>query len=102
MSLPSSSASSVPIEVRNNVSESRFEATVEGHLSVVDYVRQGETLVLPHTFVPTTLRGRGIAEKLVRAALDYARAEKLNVVPSCSYVAAFVQRHPEFKSLLQA
>ncbi|HEY1108965.1 MAG TPA: GNAT family N-acetyltransferase, partial [Opitutaceae bacterium] len=92
----------VPVEVRNNLSESRFEALVDGHLSVVDYARQGDTLVLPHTFVPPALRGRGIAEKLVRTALDYARTEKLKVVPSCSYVALYIERHPDFKSLLSA
>lgn len=90
------------VEVRNNAAESRFEAVVDGHLSVVDYIRQGGTLVLPHTFVPPALRGRGIAEKLVRAALDYARAEALSVEPTCSYVALFIERHSEFKSLVRA
>lgn len=89
-----------PVEVRNNEAESRFEAVVEGHVSVVDYVRQGSALVLPHTFVPPVLRGRGIAEKLVRTALEYARAEKLTVVPACSYVALYIERHAEFKSLV--
>lgn len=100
MNSPSSPASPAPVEVRNNTAESRFEAVVEGHVSVVDYLRQGDVLVLPHTFVPPVLRGRGIAEKLVRAALDYARAEKLKVVPSCSYAALYIERYPEFKSLV--
>jgi len=32
---------------------------------------------------------------LVRAALDFARTERLRVIPACSYVAAFVERHPD-------
>jgi predicted GNAT family acetyltransferase len=93
-------AGSNEIEVTHNTAESRFEATVDGHLSVADYqLRDGE-LVMTHTFVPPELRGRGIAEKLVRAALDHARAEQIRVVPACSYVRTFIQRHDEYQSLV--
>lgn len=64
-------------------------------LAVAEYVRGVDELVLTRTFVQPALRGRGLAETLVRAALDFARAERLRVIPTCSYVAAFVDRHPE-------
>lgn len=83
------------IVIRHNPAESRFEATVDGLLSVADYRREPGRAVFTHTFVPPALRGRGIAEQLVRAGLAWARAEKLQVVPQCSYVAVFLQRHPE-------
>jgi uncharacterized protein len=73
---------------------------VDGHLSVADYQKRDDTMVFTHTFVPPELRGRGIAEKLVRAALEHAREEKLRVVPACSYVAVFIERHKEFQPLL--
>jgi len=73
----------------------RFEIRAGNAFAVAEYVRGEGTLILAHTFVPPELRGRGLAERLVRVALDYARAERLRVVPSCSYVAAFVERHPE-------
>lgn len=89
------------IVVRHNVGESRFEAEVEGQLSVADYtLNQGE-ITFTHTYTPPPLRGRGIAEKLVRAALDYARDQRLRVVPACSYVALYVQRHPEYQELVR-
>ena len=44
--------------------------------------------------------GRGVAGDLVKAALDYARAQGLRVVPACSYSAAYVQRHPEYADLV--
>jgi hypothetical protein len=87
------------IEVKHNPGASRFEATVDGHLSVADYELQGDTMVMTHTAVPVALRGRGIAEKLVRAALAHARGAKLRVDPACSYVATFMQRNPEFQPL---
>ena len=89
-----------PIEVRHNSGEHRFEAMVDGGLSVADYTRRDGEMVMTHTYTPPELRGRGIAEKLVRAALDYARQEKLKVVPACSYVDSFIQRHAEYQSLV--
>lgn len=86
--------------VRHNVTALRFEVDVDGGLSVADYELRDGAMVMTHTFTPPELRGRGIAEKLVRAALDHARAEKLRVVPACSYVAAFVERHPEYRALI--
>lgn len=87
--------------VRHNVGDSRFEVVEEGLLSVVDYTRTAGEIALTHTYVPVELRGRGIAEKLVRAALAFARTEKLRVVPTCSYVDAFIARHTEFQPLLK-
>ncbi|MEO5959258.1 MAG: GNAT family N-acetyltransferase [Opitutaceae bacterium] len=88
------------IMVKHNVDAHRFEATVDGHLAVADYAIEGERMIFTHTFVPAQLRGRGLAEKLVRVGLEHARSERLRVVPACSYVAAFIERHAEFKPLL--
>lgn len=91
------------IAVRHNTAENRFEIELEnGELAVADYERRGTDLVMSHTFVPPDFRGQGFAEKVVRAALEYAREERLRVVPACSYVAAFIRRHPEFHPLVMA
>lgn len=54
-----------------------------------------DALVFDHTFVPEHLRGKGVAEKLVDYAVDYARSKNMKVVPACSYVRALFERHPE-------
>jgi predicted GNAT family acetyltransferase len=95
------SPNSGEIFVRHNVAECRFETTVDGFISVAEYALEAEALVFTHTFVPSELRGRGIAEKLVRTALEWARHQQRRIVPACSYVAVFVQRNPEFQSLLR-
>lgn len=88
------------IHVHHNSAEHRFEASVDGKLCVADYeLRDGE-IVFTHTYVPVDLRGRGIAEKLVRAALEFARDQQLRVLPACSYVALFIQRHREYAELV--
>ena len=89
-----------PVTVRHDTAASRFVAEIDGHLAHADYALDGDRMVFTHTFVPPELRGRGIAEQLVRPALAYARANNLRVIPSCSYVAAFIERHQEFADLL--
>jgi predicted GNAT family acetyltransferase len=88
------------MEVIHNAAASRFEARLDQGLAVADYHRQADRLVFFHTEVPFELRGRGIAGRVVGAALDYAQTEGLKVVPSCSYVRAFIRRHPEYAPLV--
>ncbi len=85
--------------VRHNPAAHRYEAEVEGHLAVTEYTPEGDRLVFTHTFVPPELRGRGVAEKLVRTALEDARQAGKKVVPQCSFVAVFIRRNPEFQAL---
>lgn len=88
------------VPVRHNPDESRYEALVDGYLSVCDYEMTGAKMIFTHTFVPPELRGRGVAEQLVRAALRDAHAAKRTVVPACSYVAKYIERHREYQDLL--
>ena len=88
------------IAVVHNPAASRFEARVGTQLAVADYGLEDGRIIFTHTYVPTALRGHGIAEKLVRAALEFARTEQRKVVPQCSYVESFIHRHKEFQGLL--
>ena len=88
------------ITVQHNAAQHRYEAVVDGHLSVCEYALADGAMVFTHTLVPPELRGRGIAERLVRAALADARATGRRVVPACSYVAKFIERHKGFADLL--
>lgn len=57
-------------------------------------------MVYVHTGVPPELEGRGIAGQLAKFALDDARARGLRVVARCPYVAAYIERNPEYAELL--
>jgi predicted GNAT family acetyltransferase len=86
--------------VRNNKDEGRFEVEVEGQLAVSNYQIKGDTIFFTHTEVPEALEGRGIGNILARVALDYARANRLRVVPRCKFIASFIKRHPEYQDLV--
>ena len=78
----------------------RFELQVDGRVCELEYLRDGNRVVFTHTGVPTPLQGQGLAGRLVEAGLGWARAEGLQVVPACSYVAQYLQRHPHWRDLL--
>lgn len=86
--------------VLHNAALQRFEVQIDGQLATCDYRRAGDVLALVHTGVPSALEGRGIAAALVGAAMSCARQANLRVRPVCSYVAAYMRRHPETSDLL--
>ncbi len=87
-------------EVTHNAASQRFESNVDGLLCRCDYRMHGSTMMLVHTEVPPQLEGRGIASILVRAAFDHAKQNGMDVLPVCAYVRTWVQRHPEFNSMV--
>lgn len=90
------------LPIVDNPAERRFEVVVDGLLGRLDYQRRNDVLVLEHVFVPEPLEGRGVAAALTRTALDAARSQGLRVVPHCSYVVAWLRRHPEYADLIDA
>lgn len=84
----------------DNKQANRFEMELDGHTAFVTYRRRDGVISLDHAEVPRALEGRGLGGALVKATLDAARAEGLKVVPRCSFVAAYMRRHPEFADLL--
>ena len=86
--------------VEHAIAAQRFELQAGGSTAVAEYHRENGRVVFTHTFVPPEMRGEGLAESLVRAALAWARAEKLKVEPQSPYVARFIENHAEYSDLL--
>jgi predicted GNAT family acetyltransferase len=87
--------------VRDNKVLHRFEMDAGGETAVAYYALSPGTIRFDHTEVPAALRGRGIASRLVHGALEASRAAHLKVVPRCSFVSAYLARHPEFNDLIR-
>lgn len=64
--------------------------------------RRDGTRVLDHTFVPPALNGQGLAAILTEAALSLARQDQVRIVPQCSYVARWIERHPAWLELAES
>lgn len=88
------------IPVTHDAVAHRFKAIVDQHESHVEYALRDSVMDILHTVVPPEVGGRGIAGQLTVAALEYARAHGLKVLPSCPYAAGYLKRHPEYADLL--
>jgi len=91
----------VDLTVTNNEDKQQYEALIDGSLAVAQYKRRGNALVFHHTEVPRSLQGRGVASALVRSALEDARTRGLTVVPTCSFVSAYISKHPDYLPLVE-
>ncbi|HTI88760.1 MAG TPA: GNAT family N-acetyltransferase [Alphaproteobacteria bacterium] len=87
-------------DVRDNEALHRYELEAEGETALAYYRREPGVIIFTHVEVPYAVSGRGIGSRLVRGALDRARAEGLKVVPRCPFVAAYMARHREYDDLV--
>ena len=88
------------LNVQHNIEARRFEIHYGDEMARLEYHLRGPTIVYTHTVVPLALEGHGIAGRLAREALDYARDNGLSVAPLCPYVADYIGKHPEYGGLV--
>ena len=81
--------------VIDNPQENRFELAVEGQTAVLNYERTPKSLVLVHSEVPASLRGRHLGDRLVEGAIEHARGQGLRIVAVCPFVRTYLRKHPE-------
>jgi predicted GNAT family acetyltransferase len=89
-------------DVVNNRAHHRYELTVEGHIAASYYKVADGVITFMHTEVPPELGGKGIGSKLIKGALDQARADGLKVVALCPFVKAYIDKHSDYADLLKA
>lgn len=82
--------------VTHNVAQQRYELPVEHGRAIVVYRQQGDARIFTHTEVPPEDEGKGIGARIVKAALEDTRKQGFRIVPACSFVVAYVRRHPKF------
>lgn len=89
------------MEVINNKRQFRFEIPLPGgEIAELDYRWLKGNMVLMHTLVPVSARGKGIGAALIKYVLDYVRAQNLKIIVYCPFVAKYVAAHPEYKDLV--
>jgi|TARA_B110000902_G_scaffold247149_1_gene302952 predicted GNAT family acetyltransferase len=78
------------MQIEHKVQESKFVGGDGGEEVVLEYMLAGNEVNFTHTFVPTKLRGKGYAERIVRRGLAWAQHKNLTITASCWYVAKFL------------
>jgi len=90
-----------PVEREDAGAKGRYHILVDGHEAEMTYSRANRSLIIiDHTHVPDALRGRRVGEKMVRQAVDDARAEGFAIIPLCPFAKAQMDRNPELQDVL--
>ncbi|MDL2345717.1 GNAT family N-acetyltransferase [Deinococcus sp. MIMF12] len=89
-------------QVIHNEAENRYELrSGDEVLGFAEYRPAGQALLFSHTEIDPAHEGKGLGSRLVRGALDDARAQGREVVPMCPFVAGFIREHREYVDLVQ-
>ncbi len=90
------------IEIKHDKKNHKFITTMDDSECYLNYNLPRKNVIdFYFTYVPGELRGKGIAAKLVEEGLQYAEKEKLQVIPSCSYVNIYIHRYKKYMNLLE-
>lgn len=90
------------IDIKHDEVNKRFYVEINGNTSELTYKKvDDKTLDYHHTFVPEALRNQGLAAKITKYALAYARNNHYYVIPSCPYVKAYIEQHPDYANLVK-
>ena len=88
------------MEVKHDEENHKFLLINDGKESYALYrMHNKETMNIFRVYVPPEHRHRGLAAKVVIAALKYAKENNLKVIPSCSYTDYFIERNKEYEEL---
>ena len=69
-------------------------------IAEVTFPVDNDVAVINHTFVDNSLRGQGVANKLLYAAVNQIRSSGLKAMPTCSYAIKWFKEHPEYSDIL--
>jgi uncharacterized protein len=75
-----------------------FEGEEDAELTY--FYTEDKILDFEHTFVPDSQRGKGVAGKLVKEGLEFAKTNDCKIIASCPVVEAYIERHPEYQEIV--
>lgn len=89
------------VSVADNPQAERYELTAEDErIGFVTYRLQPGMIALLHAEVNPAHERQGWGSRLVAGALDDARERGLKVRAVCPFVAAYIERHADYRDLL--
>ena len=89
------------ITVVRNEAQHRYEATVDGQLAgFAQFRTKPGVSIFWHTEIDPAYEGKGVGSTLARQALDDVRGRGEHVVAQCPFIAAYIERHPDYADLL--
>lgn len=59
-----------------------------------------DRIIIDHTEVNETLKGKGAGKQMVLKAVDFAREKKINIIPLCPFAKSVFDKLPEIRDVL--
>lgn len=84
---------------RNQIALYTEQGTLAAEITF-PYINEN-TVNINHTFVDASLRGQGVAGKLMTELIQELKARNLKAVPTCSFAVNWFEKHPEYSDLLE-
>ncbi|KAB0571715.1 N-acetyltransferase [Brucella pituitosa] len=92
----------IQIRKSDNTDSGRYFVVINGDEAEMTYTKLGPALIsIDHTFVPDSMRGKGVAQALALNAVEDARKTGWKIVPRCSFMQAQVKRHSDWSDVIE-
>ena len=90
------------IQQINDTRRGYFEALEDGkEAGKMTYTWAGDSkFIIDHTEVSPDFNGKGVGKKLVLAAVDYARANNVKIIPLCPFAKSVFDKVEEIRDVL--
>ena len=90
----------IAIPLVKNEAKKRFEIEINGHFAFINYGEMGNQIALVHTEAEPELAGTGAASAVVEKTLSWIEQNNKTLLPFCPYVFAYIQKHPDWKRIV--
>lgn len=85
----------------NTASGGRYTTSLEGAEAEMTFSRASPKLIIiDHTGVPDSLRGKGVGQALALHAVEAARSGGWKIIALCPFFKAQAQRHPDWRDVV--
>jgi predicted GNAT family acetyltransferase len=90
------------IEQIEEENKGRFEAIEnKKQAGKITYTWAGQhKIIIDHTEVNPDFKGEGVAKKILNATIDFAKENKLKVIPLCPFAKSVIEKTPEYQEVL--
>lgn len=90
------------IQQTNDTRRGYFEAIEDGkEAGKMTYTWAGDSkFIIDHTEVSPDFNGKGVGKKMVMAAVDYARANNVKIIPLCPFAKSVFDKVEEIRDVI--
>lgn len=79
-------------KIKQCTKDCRFEIEFDKDKAYIEYIDNGDSLTITHTFVPKELTGKGVAAELTKKVIEYAKNSNKQLNATCPYAVRYLNK----------